>query len=114
MVWRTTHAHLRSKFEPVKNDRTGLSHQALRGSNGIVQFPQRCLDEKRIVVRRTDCDAGFGDQAAGQPQHLGTVGLHREVTNGAWIGVGIDGELPAEYRRLPGAEEGIGLDRVQP
>ena len=114
MVWRSAHAHLCSKFEPVKNDRTGFSHQALRRSHGIFKFPERGLDEKRIVVRCTDCDAGFGDQAAGQPQHLGTVGLHREVANGAWIGVGIDGESPPEDRDLAGAEEGICLDPVQP
>ena len=51
MVWRTAHAHLCSKFEPVENDGTGFSHQALRRSNGIVQVPQRGLDEKRIVVQ---------------------------------------------------------------
>ena len=37
------------------------------------------LDEQRVVYGSADLNSALGGQAARQPQHLSTVGLHRKV-----------------------------------
>ena len=43
------------------------------------QAVERRANQHCIMDRRADFDPLFGAEAAGQPQHFGTIGLHREI-----------------------------------
>lgn len=51
---------------------------------------------KRLFYGLTPGTSTFSGQRASQAQHLGTIGLQREVAKRAGIGVGTRMDLPAE------------------
>ena len=46
--------------------------------------------------RGTDLNAAFNAQTAGQPQHLGSIRLHREIPKGSAVGIVRDLQSPAK------------------
>ena len=72
-----------AQLEAVEHDARCLPHGVLHPRHVRVQTVERRADQHRVMDRRADLDALLGREAAGQPQHFGAVGLHREIRAGS-------------------------------
>ena len=84
---RVTHdGRVGAELESVEHDARGLTHDVLHSSDVGVQPIEAGADQHGVVDRRADLDALLGPQTASKAEHLGTIGLHREVAqaNGRW------------------------------
>lgn len=78
--------------------------EAIHLHQGVIAF--RVGEQQRVVHRHAHLDLRLCRQAAGQPQHLGTVGLHREVLDRAGAQLFIDLQHPPEDGMQPVGQHG--------
>lgn len=113
-IWSPSDTHRGAELEPIEYDGTRLGHQALGCCNSVVEIPDRRLDQQGIVVGRANFDSCLGNKTACEPEHLGTIGLHREIAQRPRIGIASDSQTPAEDGTLLSVKQGVGLDRFEP
>lgn len=106
-VRMTHHRRVGAEFKTIEHNARGLTHNVLHSCDVDVQPIERSADQHGIMDRRTHLDALFDRQTAGQAQHFGTIGLHREVPQGALIRRVWYLHPPAEYCMQTAGEHGV-------
>ena len=98
--------NVRSEFEPVEHHPRRLGHDRAHSGDDGVYSVQRRTDQHRVVDGRADLNLALGRETASQAQHLGAVGLHREVAQRPRVWVFANMAMPAEHGVQRASEHG--------
>ena len=101
-AYRSGHSislHVGADLDAAQHDPRRLGHRGPGGRDAVVHPIGVALDQQRVVHRGADLDAPLGGQTASQAQHLGAVGLHREVPQRRRPRRVLGPQRPPEHRR---------------